>query len=226
MLLGAGGFFVGGPVQYAGTTYTVCEYTYEYTVNDKNPGEVLKDKIAWLMPKNEENRVEQRRATEQEAPGLRPAPQEPASRLSTAFLPKPVASLSEHRSRLRITENDQPAIPGPEPRKRATLRPTAMTPSSTPQKTGIRTKKTAGPSQQSDRPPQNSSRQFVFSTNAPPPSTSALRQQRQREFPILDNRLLEAAETYRIQLPQKHEGINGAWEIRHAIDEQPLPLLS
>jgi hypothetical protein len=47
-VLGVIGLVASGPIQYAGTAYTVGEYTYEYAVNDKTPDVVLGEKIAWL----------------------------------------------------------------------------------------------------------------------------------------------------------------------------------
>lgn len=48
-MFGVLGLVAPGPIQYAGTAYTVGEYTYQYAVNDKTPDEVLGDKFAWLM---------------------------------------------------------------------------------------------------------------------------------------------------------------------------------
>jgi hypothetical protein len=42
------GLVATGPVQYAGTAYTVGEYAYHYAVNDMTPVEVFEDKFAWL----------------------------------------------------------------------------------------------------------------------------------------------------------------------------------
>ncbi|MGE4506674.1 MAG: hypothetical protein AB7D51_15100 [Desulfovibrionaceae bacterium] len=53
MVVGAavsvGGYVLGGPVQYAGTALSVCEYGYEMAVNDKSPDEVIQDKIATVV---------------------------------------------------------------------------------------------------------------------------------------------------------------------------------
>lgn len=55
--LGAASLVITGPMQYAGTLYTVGEYTYEYAVNDRTPDEVLGAKLAWLQltPKTEKS---------------------------------------------------------------------------------------------------------------------------------------------------------------------------
>lgn len=45
----AGGYVLGGPVQYASTAYSVCEYSYALVVEDKTPDEVIKDKIATVV---------------------------------------------------------------------------------------------------------------------------------------------------------------------------------
>ncbi len=47
-MFGVLGLVTSGPVQYAGTAYTVGEYTYEYAVNGKTPDTVLGEKLAWL----------------------------------------------------------------------------------------------------------------------------------------------------------------------------------
>jgi hypothetical protein len=47
-MFGVLGLVTSGPVQYAGTAYTVGEYTYEYAVNGKTPDTVLGEKFAWL----------------------------------------------------------------------------------------------------------------------------------------------------------------------------------
>jgi hypothetical protein len=47
-MFGVLGLVTSGPVQYAGTAYTVGEYTYEYAVNGKTPDAVLGEKFAWL----------------------------------------------------------------------------------------------------------------------------------------------------------------------------------
>lgn len=40
-----GGMALTGPLQYAGTVYAVCEYSYEYAVNDNTPDEVIENKF-------------------------------------------------------------------------------------------------------------------------------------------------------------------------------------
>lgn len=48
-VLGVVGLLTTGPVQYAGTAYTIGEYTYEYAVNDKTPDQVIEEKVTWLF---------------------------------------------------------------------------------------------------------------------------------------------------------------------------------
>ncbi len=57
-LLGVAGFLTTGPIQYAGTVYSVGEYAYEYAVNDKTPDEVIGEKFAWLTEPDVEPRME------------------------------------------------------------------------------------------------------------------------------------------------------------------------
>ncbi|WP_319469579.1 hypothetical protein [uncultured Pseudodesulfovibrio sp.] len=52
-LLGVAGIMGSGPLQYAGTVYSVGEYTYEYAVNDRTPDEVIEHKLAWLLPEEQ-----------------------------------------------------------------------------------------------------------------------------------------------------------------------------
>lgn len=47
-VLSLGSAALTGPLQYAGTAYSVCEYTYEFAVNDRDPFEVLDDKLDGL----------------------------------------------------------------------------------------------------------------------------------------------------------------------------------
>lgn len=44
-LLSVGGMVGMAPLQYASTVYTVGEFTYEYAVNENDPGEVIEAKI-------------------------------------------------------------------------------------------------------------------------------------------------------------------------------------
>ncbi|MFH1915049.1 MAG: hypothetical protein ABIK45_12355 [Pseudomonadota bacterium] len=44
-LLSVGGMAGLAPLQYASTAYTLGEFTYEYTANDKDPGEVIRAKV-------------------------------------------------------------------------------------------------------------------------------------------------------------------------------------
>ena len=48
-VLGVLGYLGTGAIQFAGTVYSVSEYTYEYAVNDKTPDEVIEEKFAWLL---------------------------------------------------------------------------------------------------------------------------------------------------------------------------------
>lgn len=43
--IGLGSMAFTGPLQFAGTVYTVCEYSYEYAVNDRTPDEVIEGKF-------------------------------------------------------------------------------------------------------------------------------------------------------------------------------------
>jgi len=53
-VLGVVGLMSSGPVQYMGAAYSIGEYTYEYTVNDKTPDEVIVAKVAWLFGSDDE----------------------------------------------------------------------------------------------------------------------------------------------------------------------------
>lgn len=48
------GFIGTGGLEYAGTVYSIAEYSYEYAANDKTPDEVIEDKLAWLVGEDEE----------------------------------------------------------------------------------------------------------------------------------------------------------------------------
>lgn len=48
-MFGVLGLVGPAPIQYAGTAYSVGEYTYQFAVNDKTPDEVLGEKFAWLI---------------------------------------------------------------------------------------------------------------------------------------------------------------------------------
>jgi len=48
-LLSIGGMAGLGPLQYASTVYTVGEFSYEYAVNENDPGEVIEAKIDSIL---------------------------------------------------------------------------------------------------------------------------------------------------------------------------------
>jgi hypothetical protein len=48
--LSIAGLLGSGPIEYAGTAYSVGEYAYQYAVNDKTPDEVVEEKLAQFMP--------------------------------------------------------------------------------------------------------------------------------------------------------------------------------
>ena len=48
--LSIAGLLGSGPIEYAGTAYSVGEYAYQYAVNDKTPNEVVEEKLAQFMP--------------------------------------------------------------------------------------------------------------------------------------------------------------------------------
>jgi hypothetical protein len=48
-LLTMGGVAGIAPLQYASTAYTIGEFSYEYAVNDKDPGDVIETKIGNFM---------------------------------------------------------------------------------------------------------------------------------------------------------------------------------
>ena len=48
--LSVAGLLGSGPIEYAGTAYSVGEYAYHYAVNDKTPDEVIEEKLAQFMP--------------------------------------------------------------------------------------------------------------------------------------------------------------------------------
>lgn len=52
--LGIAGLLGTGPIQYAGTAYSLGEYAYHYTVRGKTPDEVIEEKLAELMPDDPE----------------------------------------------------------------------------------------------------------------------------------------------------------------------------
>ncbi len=53
-VLGIAGLLGTGPIQYAGTAYSLGEYTYHYTVRGKTPDEVIEEKLAELLPDDPE----------------------------------------------------------------------------------------------------------------------------------------------------------------------------
>lgn len=53
-VLGIMGYLGTGPIQFAGTAYSISEYAYEYAVNDKTPDEVIEEKFAWLLLPDED----------------------------------------------------------------------------------------------------------------------------------------------------------------------------
>jgi hypothetical protein len=74
------GLVATGPVQYAGTAYTVGEYAYHYAVNDMTPVEVFEDKFAWLDRQD----VQPTSPGQPDSPPLPPSMEPPAIELADA----------------------------------------------------------------------------------------------------------------------------------------------
>jgi hypothetical protein len=73
-MFGVLGLVTSGPAQYAGTAYTVGEYTYEYAVNGKTPDTVLGEKFAWLTRDEPQPTVILAEASQEGAPPHGPTP--------------------------------------------------------------------------------------------------------------------------------------------------------
>ncbi|GAB7021795.1 hypothetical protein [Salidesulfovibrio brasiliensis] len=204
MLLGAGSMFVGGPVQYASAAYTLGEYSYHYAVNDKNPGEVIEDKIAWLVPDKPEQAPIQLAAN---------VPEIPVSHLPASGLElPPVRSTDTSPHPLQLAAIESVRLPKPAPEVRAQGEPNRIRPA----KTSTPAPHAAAPEPASPEP------ETVIAANpkpvrAEPPTVL----QRERRFRQLDRMLVEAQDSLRIQVPDSRRGINGTWQVRHRIDEQP-----
>ena len=80
-MFGVLGLVTSGPVQYAGTAYTVGEYTYEYAVNGKTPDTVLGEKLAWLTGDEPQSPVVLAEASREGAPPHDPAQADAATPL-------------------------------------------------------------------------------------------------------------------------------------------------
>ncbi|QGY39658.1 hypothetical protein GM415_05845 [Pseudodesulfovibrio cashew] len=114
-LLGGIGLVTTGPLQYAGTAYTVAEYSYEYAVNGRTPDEVLEAKVEFLFGEEE--------------PPARPAPTLTAGATEVALpsLP-PLAAEAEVPGPVILAETLPPPIvrkertPLPSPAKTIAVR--------------------------------------------------------------------------------------------------------
>lgn len=113
------GLVATGPVQYAGTAYTVGEYAYHYAVNDMTPVEVFEDKFAWLA------------GTPPGQPDSRPIPpsmEPPAVELADAGAIAPAAmaattTTAEERPVRKTPLPAQPSAPTAAPESASTPQP-------------------------------------------------------------------------------------------------------
>lgn len=208
MLLGAGSMLVGGPVQYASAAYTVGEYSYQYAVNDKNPGEVIEDKIAWLLPEEPEAAPVQLAAAD--------VPDVPISSLPVKGLKLPPMRSPESAAhplqlasaRLRPRVPEQRVRPDKKAPATVETVAEARVTEHVPEKTPVRT-----PAQVSPETPVRKAQPAV--------SLARRLQDSQRRFRTMDRLMVASEGSTRIRVPAESRGINGAWQVRHRIDEQP-----
>lgn len=214
MALGAGGLLLGAPVQYAAVAYSVGEYSYQYGVNGKTPVEVMGEKLAFLSP--------DRKAAP--SPDARPdTPRLAATQVKTAPDADRVSSDASVTRKTPISVADAVGSAISSRSRSTPPRPAAVRPKG----------KTSRP----DFPVPDSPRTLQVSTHVPTiPVITALEKHRvptavnttalsrlqrvERRFRTIDHH--ETEHVLRLLLPERNNGINGGWQIRHALNQQPV----
>ncbi len=189
----AGGYCMGGPLEYAGTAATLCEYGYEYAVNDKTPDDVLMAKFAFMLER--QNRGEGRWETALDRRGEPSALAGPdLGRLAVLYAPLRDPDITDHGKRRLIFIE----APAQEPAALAeNLRPAAA-PAPVRQKA-------ASPARPSP-------------AAAEAPALVADLDPLRGFWPSGESLARPAGEPeVRISLPAEHTGITGGWSIRHPV---------
>lgn len=222
-MLGAAGLFISGPVQYAGTVYSVGEYAYEYAVNDKTPDEVIQDKFAWLTTPDTDPRRDghatalARGATL--APASKPAP---ATRLTRVVL--------ANTSRTKLPpaqESEVPATPAaqaPEAEPRLAARTSARTGSPTLRPSASRREAQAVPPSQAEPREQGSPREVVTASRSSQPDPMQVKRDRMEQGLAMAERLMNrpTVDGIRYSVHRAETGVtgptlSGSWSIRHPV---------
>jgi len=204
-LLGVAGIMGSGPIQYAGTVYSVGEYTYEYAMNDRTPDEVIKHKLAWLLP--------------EEQPDI-PLPSQPQiqytntaddSKLMAAAVPASPPSLPRMPRKETRTIEVQPITMASAPSFQPITTATASPPKAT-RPVQVR-RKTSGHTYIERRP--DPLHQKLARLN----QTLRLAEQMAAREPTSGIRCSVSSEP-----PGQTHGINGSWSIRHTVMQHaPAP---
>ncbi len=218
-LLGVTGFLMTGPIQYAGTVYSVGEYAYEYAVNEKTPDEVIEEKFAWLLETDQAPVMDEPTLVLAKAPTLEPrAVVAPEVQLAETSLDEPP----------RVTLSPKSLTPEP-PRMIASIRPTPR-PATPVEVATFAPKKaasapmrvqpmpmTAEPMAQSPALPQH---EYVERTSTPLQIKLDRMEQGLAQAEQLMNQ--QPLDGIRYSVPSNETGqtgttLSGSWSIRHAI---------
>ncbi|MFH1914025.1 MAG: hypothetical protein ABIK45_07110 [Pseudomonadota bacterium] len=122
-MFGVLGLVGPAPIQYAGTAYSVGEYAYHFTVNDKTPDEVLGEKFAWLTGLDEPLTPETHTpASPRVEPSFMLASAEPAPMAAmgqVAIPPAPAPSKKRETAPIATISRESNPETAPEPIRRA-----------------------------------------------------------------------------------------------------------
>lgn len=214
MALGAGGLLLGGPVQYAGMAYSVGEYTYQYGVNGKTPVAVMGEKLAFLSPDRQAADSQKvRRVTPKKiSPPVLPA----SDTVRAAAEPEPFEKAS-----VSAADAVGPAISSA---GRATVS------RSDPARTERKTSRPDFPltdsakALQASTPVRSTSAAATLAEKhvAPVIAASNLTRLQRVELRFRELDRDDSGRLLRLLLPERSSGINGGWQIRHALNQQPV----
>lgn len=216
-VLGAMSFLTSGPLQYAGTVYSVSEYTYEYAVNDKTPDEVIEDKLAWLLEPDEipEMTGYAKALRKSDIQGV-PQPDAVTMLAAKARTTRPPADFAPAMARLTFS-----------PKQTRTTAPVAMA-SAKPTPALLPTKKarprTAPPAPAVQTVAAKSVPQHIYIKRDTDPLREKLTRMEQG-FALAERMAgQEPPQGVRYSLPTTEVGINGSWSIRHGLMQlSPAP---
>lgn len=234
-LFGGIGLIASGPIQYVGTAYTIGEYAYEYAANDRNPAEVLGERITLLTSPEQwpgEMAAHMRKPPPEQVHVAEARPPRPASRT----IPAPetrqirIADASEIPfTRRSVIRKHTPIRPMPEakPLRRFPNMPDTRRMASLPAPAKVSPSASMSsrkPRPSMTKPPRPSSPRTIRNApaNAPDPLLARLNRLQQSFHQAEALAEQQGGPGIRIQVgPKNTPGLNGAWSIRHSLMQHP-----